>query len=119
MSATTTLGIAWTESICFAGWDEHRAAGGRLCGRLGLVVTDDEREQAWTAVHDALARMPGWAVGPCTYHGEVGVWHVAVIDLRPRSRFARREAITATGMTEIAALGALVALLDARQLSGR
>jgi hypothetical protein len=83
------------------------------------VVTDDEREHAWGAVHDALARMPGWAVGPCSYHGEVGLWHVAVIDLRPRGRYAKREAITATGATEIAALRALVTVLEARQVSGR
>jgi hypothetical protein len=83
------------------------------------VATDDERERAWGFVHDAIAQMPGWAVGPCTFHGEVALWHVTAIDLRPRGRYAKREAITATGMTEIAALGALVALLDARQLSGR
>jgi len=55
-------------------------------------VTDDERERAWAALHDAIAKMPGWAVGPCTYHGEVALWHVAAIDLgladgrRPGSR---------------------------------
>ena len=79
---------------------------------------DHQRERAWGAVHDALARMAGWAVGPCTYHGEVALWHVAAIDLRPRGRYATREAITATRGTEIAALDALVALLEARQLSG-
>ena len=82
-------------------------------------MTGDERERAWAAVHDALARMPGWAVGPCVYHGDGGLWHVSAIDLRPRGRYARREAITATGATEIAALRALVALLDSRQVSGR
>jgi hypothetical protein len=92
---------------------------GRSCGRLGLVVTDEEREHAWGAVHDAVAQMPGWAVGPCTYHAEVALWHVAAVDLRPRGRYAKREAITATGATEIAALRALVELLEARQLSGR
>jgi hypothetical protein len=76
-------------------------------------VTDDERERAWAAVHDAMAKTPGWAVGPCTYHGEVALWHAAV-DLRPRGRQAKREAITATGATEVAALGALVALLETR-----
>jgi hypothetical protein len=90
---------------------------GRSCGRLGLVVTDDEH--AWGAVHNALAKMPGWAVGPCTYHGEVALWRVAAIDLRPRGRYAKREAITGTGTMEIAALGALVALLEARQMGGR
>jgi hypothetical protein len=68
------------------------------------VVTDDEREHAWGPVHDALAQMPGWAVGPCTYYGEVALWRVAAIDLRPRGRYAKREAITGTGETEIAAL---------------
>ena len=92
---------------------------GRSCGRLEPVVTDDERESAWGAVHDAMAQMPGWAVGPCTYHAEVALWYVAVIDLRPRGRYAKREAITGTGPTEIEALGALVALLEARQVSGR
>ena len=71
-------------------------------------MTDAEREHAWGSVHDALARMPGWAVGPCT-----------AVDLRPRGRYAKREAITATGATEIAALGALVQLLEGRQVSGR
>ena len=80
---------------------------------------DDDREHAWGAVHDALARMPGWAVGPCTYHGDVALWHVTAIDLRPRGRYAKREAITATGATEIKALGALVALLEARQQRGQ
>jgi hypothetical protein len=41
----------------------------------------------------------------------VALWHVTAIDLRPRGRYAKREAITATGATEIAALGSLVALL--------
>jgi len=89
------------------------AAG--LRGALAPVVTEDEREQAWAAVHDALAQMPGWAVGPCTYHGEEALWHITAIDLRPRGRYVKREAITATGSTEIAALRALVALLEARQ----
>ena len=43
---------------------------------------DDEREHAWGAVHDAIARMPGWAVGPCTYHGDGAVWHLTAVDLR-------------------------------------
>lgn len=47
---------------------------------------------------------PGWAVGPCQYHGEDATWHVAAVDLRPRGRQARREAIEATGATEVAAL---------------
>ena len=83
------------------------------------MATDDERERAWAAVQDALALMPGWAVGPCTYHGEVALWHVTAIDLRPRGRYAKREAITGTGATEIAALAALVQLVEARQVSGR
>jgi len=82
-------------------------------------VTDDEREQAWAAVHDAIAQMPGWAVGPCVYHGEEDLWHVTVVDLRPRGRYAKREAIEATGETEIAALGALLELLEARRANGR
>jgi hypothetical protein len=83
------------------------------------VATDEERERAWAAVHDALAQMPGWAVGPCVYHGDGALWHVSAIDLRPRGRLAKREAITAAGATEIAALEALAALLEARQTSGR
>jgi hypothetical protein len=83
------------------------------------MATDDERERVWGAVHDALARMPGWAVGPCTYHAEVALWHVSAIDLRPRGRYAKREAITGTGATEIEALDALVQLLEAREVSGR
>jgi len=70
-------------------------------------VTVDERERAWADVHDAMTQMPGWAVGPGTYHGEVALWHVAAIDLRPRGRYAKREAIEATGATEIDALRAL------------
>jgi hypothetical protein len=49
----------------------------------------------------------------------VAFWHVTVVDIRPRGRYAKREAITGTGATEIAALGALVELLDARRTSGR
>ena len=79
----------------------------------------DERERAWAALHDAIATMPGWAVGPCVYHGDGALWHVAAIDLQPRGRQAIRESITATGATEIAALEALAALLVARQTSGR
>jgi hypothetical protein len=33
-------------------------------------MTDDEREHAWAAVHDAIARIAGRAVGPCTYDGD-------------------------------------------------
>ena len=78
-------------------------------------MTFDERERVWAAVHDAVAQMPGWAVGPCVYHGDDALWHVAVIDLRPRGRGAKREAVEATGTTEIAALKALVALVEARR----
>ena len=67
----------------------------------------DERERAWAALHDSIARMPGWAVGPSSYHGDDERWHVAAIDLRPRGRYAKREAIEATGATEIDALRAL------------
>ena len=66
-----------------------------------------------------MAQMQGWAVGPCTYHAEVALWHITAVDLRPRGRYAKPEAITATGATEIAALRVLVALLEARQMSGR
>jgi len=82
-------------------------------------VTEDVRERAWAGVHDAIAQMPGWAVGPCVYHGDGALWHVTGIDLRPRGRYAKREAITATGATENAALRALAALLEPRQTSGR
>ena len=78
-------------------------------------MTSEERERAWAAVHDAIAQMQGWAVGPCVYHGDGDLWHVAAIDLRPRGRQAKREAITATGATEVAALKALAALMDARR----
>jgi hypothetical protein len=74
----------------------------------------DERERAWAALHDLIARMPGWTVGPCTYHGDDALWHVAVVDLRPRGRQVQREAITATGVTEITALSVLVELLGDR-----
>jgi hypothetical protein len=90
----------------------------RLAAQAGSL-TDDERERAWAAVHDAIAQMPGWAVGPCVYHGDGALCHCAAINLRPRGRQAKREAITATGATEIAALRAQVALLAARQTSGR
>ena len=83
------------------------------------MPTDDDRERAWGGVHHAIAQMPGWAVGPCTYHGDGALWHVAAIDLRPRGRYAKREAITGTGETEIAALGALVELMAARTVGGR
>jgi hypothetical protein len=71
----------------------------------------DDRKRAWAAVHEAIARMPGWAVGPCQYHGESALWRVTVLDLRPRGRRAKREAIEATGATEIIALDALTAFL--------
>jgi hypothetical protein len=52
--------------------------------------------------------------------GGVALCHVSAIDIRPRGRYAKREATTAAGATEIAALGALgVALLEARQVSER
>jgi hypothetical protein len=79
------------------------------------VPTVDDRERAWGTVHDAIAQMPGWAIGPCTYHGDGALWHVTAIDLRPRGRYAKREAITGTGATEIEALDALVRLLKAGQ----
>jgi len=80
-------------------------------------MTDDAREAAWAAVHELIARMPGWAVGPCQYHGDDALWHVSAVDLRPRGRQAKREAIAATGATEIIALGVLVELL--RDRAGR
>ena len=63
--------------------DAHRASGGRACGSLGLVATDDEREQARRAVHDALARMPGWAVGPSVDNGDSALWHVTRVGSSP------------------------------------
>ena len=66
-----------------------------------------------------MGQMPGWAVGPCVYHGDGALWHITAVDLRPRGRQAKRETITATGATEIAALKALVALVEARQIGGR
>lgn len=59
--------------------------------------------------------MPGWAVGPCQYHADDPLWHVTAVDLGPRGRQAKREAIEATGATVITALGVLVELLAARQ----
>lgn len=76
-------------------------------------MTADEREHAWVAVRDAIAAMPGWKVGPASYHGEAATWHIVAIDLAPSGRQAKREAIEATGPTEIAALEALAALLGA------
>ena len=64
-------------------------------------MTDDERERAWAALHDATAKMPGWAVGPCQLHGEASSWHIVAIDLRPRGRQAIRESITANGASEL------------------
>jgi hypothetical protein len=104
---------------------DHVLGGSLLVWRLAPLaararpVTSDERERAWAAVHDAVAQMPGWAVGPCVYHGDGALWHITAIDLRPRGRQAKREAITATGATEVGALEALAALLEARQTSGR
>jgi hypothetical protein len=80
-------------------------------------LTDIDREHAWADLHEAIARMPGRAVGPCQYHGEGERWHVSAIDLKLRGRYAKREAIAATGATEIAALAALAALLDARGIT--
>jgi hypothetical protein len=82
-------------------------------------TTTDARERVWATVHDLIARMPGWAVGPCTHHGDEARWVVAAIDLRPRGRQAKRASIEATGPTEVAALHALVELLEARPLSWR
>jgi hypothetical protein len=77
-------------------------------------VEDDARERAWAAVHDTIARMPGWAVGgPASYHDDA-LWHVTAVDLRPRGRQAKRDVVEATGATEIAALGTLVELLGDR-----
>ena len=74
----------------------------------------DDRERALAQLHDAIARMPSWAVGPCQYHGETAHWYVSAIDLGPRGRQAKREAVTATGATELAALRTLVELLEDR-----
>jgi hypothetical protein len=90
----------------------------RLAARA-RPVTDDERERAWAAFHDAIAKIPGWAVGPCQLHAEAASWQVVAIDLRPRGRQAKRESVTATGTTEVTALHALVALLAARPTNGR
>jgi hypothetical protein len=45
------------------------------------MATDEERERAGGAVHDAMAQMPGWAVGPCSYHGAGAMWHSSAVDL--------------------------------------
>jgi hypothetical protein len=79
----------------------------------------DDRELTCAAVHDVLVVMPGWAVGPCQFHADDDSWHVAAVDLRPRGRQAKREAIEATGKTEIAALRSLATLPAARQISRR
>jgi lipoate-protein ligase B len=63
--------------------------------------------------------LPGWMVGPVTYHGEGERWHVVAIDLRSRGRQAIREAITVARATSIATLDALAALLVARQIRRR
>jgi hypothetical protein len=58
--------------------------------------------------------MPGWAVGgPASYHDDA-LWHVTAVDLRPRGRQAKREAIEATGATEVDAVRRLVELLETR-----
>jgi hypothetical protein len=36
------------------------------------------------AVHDALAQVAEWAVGPCAYDGDLALWHITAVDLRPR-----------------------------------
>jgi len=77
------------------------------------VVIDGEPGARLGGVHDALAHLPGWAVGPCVHHGDGALWHITALDLRPRGRYAKRETITATGATEITALRTLVALLEA------
>jgi hypothetical protein len=77
-------------------------------------VTDVDRGRAWTAIHEQIARMPSRAVGPCTCDGDDDAWHVAAVDLKPRGRQTKREPITATGATEIAAPGVLVELLGDR-----
>lgn len=82
--------------------------------RAADPVRDDARERAWAAVHDSIARMPGWAVGPSTHRGEGTTWYVSAVGLRRRGRQATREAIAATETTETATLGALAVLLDAR-----
>jgi hypothetical protein len=81
-------------------------------------VEDDARERAWAAVHDALAALPGWA-GRSLHQARRGErWHVAAIDLRPRGRLAKWEAIPATGATEIEAVPTLAGLLRARKGGG-
>lgn len=59
-------------------------------------------------------RLPGWALGPCQYHADGDLWHVVVIHVAVRGRQARREAMEATGPTEVAALDALVEMIEAR-----
>jgi hypothetical protein len=70
-----------------------RDMGCRLRWSIAIIAVT-ERERAWAALHDAIGLMPGWAVGPCVYHGEAALWHVAAIDLLPHGRLAKREAIT-------------------------
>jgi hypothetical protein len=49
-------------------------------------MTAAAREVAWSTVHDVIARMPGWAVGPCAYHGDDALWHVAAVGADRGSR---------------------------------
>ena len=82
-------------------------------------MTADERESAWAAVHDAIGRLPGWAIGPCVYHADDALWHVTAIDLSPSWSIREAGGDPRTGMTDIAALGALAALVEARRIDGR
>jgi hypothetical protein len=53
----------------------NRRVGGRRSD-----VTGASGRRYWVAVHDAIAAMPGWAVGPASYHGEDQRWHVTAAD---------------------------------------
>jgi hypothetical protein len=53
-----------------------------------------DREAAWFALHDAVARLPGWHVTKAELHEDERRWHVTAIDARFRGRRAKHEAIS-------------------------
>ena len=76
--------LRWTLPIIAVAVEAAAFAAWRLWLRRKREV--DGGEAAWAAVHDAVAAIPGWAVGPCEHHGEEASWQVAEVDLRPRDQ---------------------------------